>query len=204
MAKDPAFLFYPGDYLRDTQVLSEPVQVSYDRIMCEHMRNICISKSQLNFLTKKLSAEEKSELLSVLTEVQGGFQIHWVAESISKRKAYNESRRSNRKGKKEKHMKIISATYDSHMENENEIPIVLKNKKELLSDQIFHEQVCMALGIDMPIMLEKLNQFVNEKSIGGELQKSLNECRTHFRNWLKIEIKKDPENKPKKKKGVVI
>ena len=93
--KDPAFLFYPGDYLRDTQCLSEAVQVAYDRIMCEHMRNICISHAQLNFFTKKLSEEELAELKSVLTETPDGFQIGWVAESFTKRKAYSDSRRKN-------------------------------------------------------------------------------------------------------------
>lgn len=117
--KDPAFLFYPGDYLRDTQCLSEPVQVSYDRIMCEHMRNICISKSRLDFFTKKLSDTEKEELNSVLTVVDGGFQITWVAESIIKRKAYSSSRRSNRSGKNKKDMLNICESYDLHMENEN-------------------------------------------------------------------------------------
>ena len=117
--KDPAFLFYPGDYLRDTQCLSEAVQVAYDRIMCEHMRNICISQQQLNFFTKRLTDDQKSELAQVLTQITGGFQISWVAESIEKRRNYSESRRNNRKGSK-KHMSNISKTYDSHMENENE------------------------------------------------------------------------------------
>ena len=116
MAKDPAFLFYPGDYLRDTQMLSETVQVSYDRIMCEHMRNICVSKQQLKFLTKRLSEDEKEELLSVLTKVGGGYQIAWVAESIVKRRAYSDSRRKNREGKANN----ISKSYVNHMENENE------------------------------------------------------------------------------------
>lgn len=120
MAKDPAFLFYPGDYLRDTQCLSESVQVAYDRIMCEHMRNICISHAQLNFFTKKLSADEIEELKMVLTEVEGGYQIEWIAESIAKRKDYSESRRKNRSSVK-KDMSHISSTYDNHMVNENEI-----------------------------------------------------------------------------------
>jgi hypothetical protein len=111
MSKDPAFLFYPGDYLRDTQCLSEVVQVAYDRIMCEHMRNICISQQQLNFFTKKLNADEKAELLMVLEKVDGGFQIGWVAESICKRRDYSQSRSENRKGKGKK----ISSSYDNHM-----------------------------------------------------------------------------------------
>lgn len=99
--KDPAFLFYPGDYLRDTQCLSEKTQVAYDRIICEHMRNICITQEQVNFFTKKLSEEELKELLMVLKKVNGGFQIEWVAESITKRRAYSESRRKNRQNKDE-------------------------------------------------------------------------------------------------------
>lgn len=46
MPKHPAFLFYPGDHLRDAQTLNEKSQVAYDRIMREHMRNKCISPRQ--------------------------------------------------------------------------------------------------------------------------------------------------------------
>jgi len=122
--KDPAFLFYPGDYLRDTQCLSEAVQVAYDRIMCEHMRNICISHAQFVFFTKKLSEAESAELKSVLTETPDGFQIPWVAESFTKRKAYSESRRKNRSGKANKdtaNIKNTSVSYQQDMENEIEI-----------------------------------------------------------------------------------
>ena len=123
MAKDPAFLFYPGDYLRDTQCLSEKAQVAYDRIMCEHMRNICkdvskigITKDKLNFFTKRLNEDEKNDLMSVLVKTGDIFQIEWVAISIYKRKNYSESRAKNRSTKNPKDVK----TYDSHMENENE------------------------------------------------------------------------------------
>ncbi len=115
MANDPAFLFYPGDYLRDTQCLSEKTQVAYDRIMCEHMRNICITQKQLNFFTKRLSDDEKEELEMILKRNGNGYQIEWVAESIEKRRAYSESRRINRTGIKKK----TSLTYDKHMENES-------------------------------------------------------------------------------------
>ncbi len=127
MSKDPAFLFYPGDYLRDTQCLSEKTQVAYDRIMCEHMRNICISQQQLNFFTKRLSDEEKEELKMLLTENENGFEITWVAESIIKRKEYSDSRRKNRIKKEITYDKDMK-TYISHMENENE------NENEIIID----------------------------------------------------------------------
>lgn len=114
MQKDFAFMFYPGDYLRDTQCLSEKAQVAYDRIMCEHMRNICITQQQLNFFTKKLNPDEIEELLMVLTKSEHGYYIEWVVLSISKRKAYNESRSKNRLGK----TKNISKSYVPHKEDE--------------------------------------------------------------------------------------
>jgi len=128
MAKDPAFLFYPGDYLRDTQTLSEKAQVAYDRIMCEHMRYICISQAQLKFFTKRLNEDELEELMFVLVQVDGGYQIEWVADSINKRKAYSESRRNNRVGKKQKKRTNTSTSYDNHMEIENEFENVNKDE----------------------------------------------------------------------------
>lgn len=122
MAKDPAFLFYPGDYLKDTQCLSEKSQVAYDRIMCEHMRNISedmnnitITKERIDFFTKRLSEDEKSEVFHVLNKIGDGYQIEWVAESICKRKSYSNSRAKNRKGKNKEDM----LSYVPHMENAN-------------------------------------------------------------------------------------
>ncbi len=136
MSKDPAFLFYPGDYLRDTQCLSEKAQVAYDRIMCEHMRNICIRQQQLNFFTKRLSEEEKEELMMVLTKTDGVYYVDWVVASIEKRKAYSESRKQNREGKTKEHM----LTHDLHMENENEIEEVIEKEADIEIEPWYLEQ----------------------------------------------------------------
>lgn len=134
MAKDPAFLFYPGDYLKDTQCLSEKSQVAYDRIMCEHMRNIsehmnniAITKDRVDFFIKRLSSDEKAEVFHVLKKIGSNYQIEWVAESICKRKSYSNSRSKNRQGKNKEHM----LSYDSHMENANENVNEIVNKEAL-------------------------------------------------------------------------
>jgi len=131
MANDPAFLFYPGDYLRDTQCLSERAQVCYDRIMCEHMRNICITQAQLNFFTKRLTDEEKTEILMVVVKSEQGFQIPWVVDSIIKRREYSESRRKNRKSDNQKG-KNISKSYVPHMDNEIENEDVIDNDNYII------------------------------------------------------------------------
>lgn len=138
MGKDPGFIFYPGDYLRDTQCLSEAAQVAYDRIMCEHMRNICLRQDRLNFFTKRLTEEQAAELYSVLTPCPGGYQISWVVDSILKRREYSESRRKNRISKKDvetnkgEHMINTGSPGLNHMEIEieNENVFGIRNKKE--------------------------------------------------------------------------
>lgn len=192
MANDPAFLFYPGDYLRDTQCLSEKAQVAYDRIMCEHMRNICISKSQLDFFTKKLSVEEKNEVETTLLKIQGGFQIKWVAESIEKRMTYSDSRRKNRKGKNIN----ISKSYDSHMDNEIENVIEDKNIikggaggieqyfKDLENSQDF-ETIARTLKID----LDFLKTFIPDFRLKAELKyPNFDRFTSHFKNYVTQQI----------------
>ena len=171
MAKDPAFLFYPGDYLRDTQNLSEKSQVAYDRIMCEHMRNICedmnnitVSKKQVNFFSKRLNNEEKEELMFVLKKIKDSFQIEWVAESIAKRKVYSNSRSKNRGKKSKKDMK----TYDYHMENENENVIEDININEFENFWIKYHEITKLSKTDKEPTLKywkKLNKTEKQKAI---------------------------------------
>lgn len=180
---DPGFIFYPGDYLRDTQCLSEKSQVAYDRIMCEHMRNICISQQQLNFFIKRLNDEEKAELMFTLTESEGGFQIKWVAESITKRRNYSESRRNNRKkpNKKnglsyENHMK----TYDEHMDNEieNENEDINKEKKKGVTGERKNKPEPLNFPFSSPEFMESWKILIStskwKKKIPHSLQLALN------------------------------
>lgn len=196
-SKDPAFLFYPGDYLRDTQCLSERVQVAYDRIMCEHMRNICISQSQLNFFTKRLSEDEKAELEMVLTKVEDCYQISWVAESINQRRNYSESRRKNRTSKKKEDINNISFTYDKHMENEN---VIVNNTNKSMEEifkisasNIFEQKqfwlYCHKITkLSEPELKQKWAAFIELREVVEDF-KTAKELKEHFINWLKKQPK---------------
>ena len=166
MANDPAFLFYPGDYLRDTQCLSEAAQVAYDRIMCEHMRNICITQAQLDFFTKRLTSDQKSEIVMILRPAGNGFCIPWVVDSITKRREYSESRRKNRKSNPDKPKKI-SQSYVPHMDNENEIVNAIEIDKEIEQWKFWGNEII--IGNDFgwsnmrgrPITQDELNAFLS-------------------------------------------
>lgn len=164
--KDFAFMFMPGDYLRDTQCLSEKTQVAYDRIMCEHMRNICITQAQLNFFTKRLSEDEKSELEMVLSKDSDGYFIEWVRDSINKRKAYSESRRKNREQKSDKDM----LSHDHHMEYEDDnkdedVNIIINNEAHLLNEwskQYFHTKYINKTSLDAFDKLIRIDKYTVE------------------------------------------
>jgi uncharacterized phage protein (TIGR02220 family) len=181
MGKDPAFLFYPGDYLRDTQCLSPAAQVAYDRIMCEHMRNICISHAQLKFFTKRLTDDEREEVMAVLKEADGCFQIEWVAESICKRKDYSESRRKNRTSKPKNDVSHISSTYDNHMENENENEIV--NEDEVVTETGIARIEKNQTGLVLADQYDQYIAVVNE--ITGKNFRGDKKSRTQFNARIK-------------------
>jgi len=200
MSKDPAFLFYPGDYLRDTQCLNATCQVAYDRIMCEHMRNICITQQQLKFFTKRLTEEELEELLMVLSEKDGKYQITWVAESIEKRRKYSESRRNNRKGKKKKTHDKDVLSYVNHMENENEIENINKSAGEVLQEWLVYRK-----GIKKEVKNEKTLTALAKRFNSEPLKKVTWVVKHSIENqyqglfWDQYDEKK--HSKPKKKLG---
>lgn len=186
MGKDPAFLFYPGDYLRDTQCLCSDAQVAYDRIMCEHMRNIPLSKERVDFFMKRLDDDQKNELMSVLSTVDGGYLVEWVAESIEKRKAYSESRRKNRQKKAETYDKDVKNICE-HMEdeiedevedeNKNEIVIEYRECSELLKTRILQtkqmkitDKTLIEWDRSVRLMIEKDDRSIND------IQFLINEC----------------------------
>lgn len=181
-SNDPAFLFYPGDYLRDTQCLSAPAQVSYDRIMCEHMRDICISKTRLNFFIKRLNEEQKSEILSILSKSEKGYQIPWVVRSVEKRRKYSDSRRKNRLSGKDKSSKKSAKhmkTYVRHMENENEnINIKNSKNKESINKDLLKKKE-YSLNKDL---IEQKDQFNAARKIYPSTKRG-NE--TEFKNFIK-------------------
>lgn len=193
MAKDPAFLFYPGDYLQDTQGMNESCQVAYDRIMCKHMLNIPITQEQLNHFTKRLTPEEKSEVQSVLKKVEGGFVIEWVSDSINKRKAFSASRSANRKGKKYKDMINISKTSDVDMVNEIEnvnTDIVNTNvnekfEKMLLENESVLGTVSYQLKIPNSDVLILREMFIRQMNDTEEHHNNYTDYSKHFINWAK-------------------
>lgn len=116
MAKDPAFLFYTGDFATGTQFFNNEQVGVYIRLLMAQHQHGRLSEKQVKIICPNydydvISKFEKDE--------QGFFYNKRLEEEISKRKAFSESRSKNKKGKT-KEVINTSKSYDNHMEDENE------------------------------------------------------------------------------------
>lgn len=124
MAKDPAFLFYPGDASEDTQHMNRLERGAYFDILKAQKK---FDKFTIEQIKKFLGSDfEKCwpALELVLKKENEFYYIEWVAEKIAARKNFSESRRKNRAKKEyiKTHVEDIiktSSSYDHHMVNGN-------------------------------------------------------------------------------------
>lgn len=120
MAKDPAFLFYPGDWLSGTHGFSIPEKGAYiELLICQfNIGHLSILKIERILGNEYFKLWETCLKDKFLIDEQGLFYSQRLEFEQLKRKKYSESRRENKKSYDE-HMKNISSSCVQHMENEN-------------------------------------------------------------------------------------
>lgn len=111
MAKDPAFLFYTGDFTTGTQFFTDEQVGKYVRLL--------MAQHQLGHLEEKhmiqiCKSHDKDVFAKFIKDEKGLYYNERLENEIVKRKSYSVSRSKNRK------KKDILETYDEHMENKNE------------------------------------------------------------------------------------
>lgn len=106
MAKDPALLFYTGDFLVGTMTMTMEQKGKYITLLClQHQQGFLTDDDMKEHLEDTdFKIFSKFEKLS-----DGKFYNIRLKEEAERRKNYSESRRNNR-------MKNISKSYVKHME----------------------------------------------------------------------------------------
>lgn len=127
MAKDPAFLFYSGDFLIGTMFFTDEQVGKYIRLLCAQHQMGRLSENDMLNICK--SYDER--VFGKFTKEDGKYFNERLEFEAKKRSDFSNSRKKNRmKGietlnNKEKKLAkktvIISLSYVEHMENENEI-----------------------------------------------------------------------------------
>jgi uncharacterized protein YdaU (DUF1376 family) len=188
MAKDPAFLFYPGDFTTGTQFFTDEQVGKYIRLLMaqhqlghlEEKHMIMICKSYDNDVFSKFDKDSDNKYFNKRLE-----------DEIVKRKIYTESRGNNKRGKK-----IISKSYDNDMEDENENKDI--NKNTILSNIRWCDEICIKQKLkshdEVGIRLDEFNSHL--LSISQE-HTTASEYKKHFNNWLRKQPPIQDPTKPK-------
>src|SRR5215217_4359701 len=114
MAKDPAFLFYTNDFSSGTQFFSDDQLGKYLRLLMAQHQHGHLSENQAIFISKSY---DKDVMAKFKKDSQGLWYNERLETEINKRKNYVDSRSKNKSGKTKE--KIISKSYDNHMENKD-------------------------------------------------------------------------------------
>lgn len=124
MAKDPAFLFYPGDFNTGTQFFSDEQVGKYVRLLMAQHQHGHLSENQVLIICKSY---DKDVMNKFVKDKDGLWFNERLESEIVKRKEYSVSRSKNRTSKSN-----ISKTHVEHVENENRNKDIneLTNKSE--------------------------------------------------------------------------
>lgn len=168
MNRDPAFLFYPGDFLVGTMLMTNEEVGKY-------MRLLCIAHSKGGYLTEEdmfkiCDRSDKDIINKFLTDGDGIYYNERLLSEITKRKKYSDSRSNNRKGKndkKQEHMSNISKSYESHMENENEITNINNNSNTINDNNTVLDEIIDLIETEFkrPLSstdIEKINYWFDQ------------------------------------------
>lgn len=119
--KDPAFLFYPNDFLSGTLTMSDDQIGKYIRLLCLQHQRGHLSEKDMIFICKSYDEDIFSKFK---IDEENKYYNDRLEREIVRRKAYSDSRSKNRKAtsdkqsEKKKDKKIISSSYDNHIETE--------------------------------------------------------------------------------------
>lgn len=193
MAKDPAFLFYPGDWLGGTMGMTFEQKGAYiDLLMLQFNRG---------HMSEHMIGQTVGQLWDTIQDkfIKDDNGL-WFNERLDlekhKRMKYSESRRNNKKGNNQYSKKV--GHMSSHMENENRdvntIIITNDNIGELKNNFSMKGEVGKLLKTTSEAVESLLDEFIQEQISKGDFDRSLKDLRKHFVSWSKIEYRKQKQN----------
>lgn len=205
MSKDPAFLFYPGDWLGGTHGMTFEQKGAYIELLMMqfnrgHMTIDMIDQTIGNLWEK---VKDKFEV-----DKDGKYFNKRLEHEKESRKKWTESRRNNLKGKNQYSKNINRGHMTNHMENENRndneytninvsIPFILSKDQKTERATLIYSEICkdeefpklISKGINRIItpkdIEHSLKRFLNEVIAKDEIGKSLKEIKIWFINTTK-------------------
>lgn len=198
MAKDPAFLFYPNDWIGGTMGMTFEEKGAYMELLMMqfnrgHMTSHMIGQvvgQMWDKIKHKFSQDDKNLWFNERLDIE-----------IQRRKNYTKSRRNNISGKNQytKNDNIDSGHMTSHMENENENvnEDINKNKGKYFKKEDFSNvpeyivfsviqqfQISKQQTITEKQVTDMWQVFKEQNLTGDKFYNNENEVYKHFVNWI--------------------
>jgi len=199
MAKDPAFLFYPNDWLGGTMGMTFEEKGAYMELLMMQFNRGHMTKDMIGQTVGQLWDNIKDKFTE---DSKGLFYNKRLEEEQLKRKKFTESRRNNKSGKNQ-HSK--SSKKEGHttsrMENENVIENI--SKKELEREMLVNLELLQDVSDHFGISDAKVKDYLKEFCFIQGDQKVLDRAtyledkRKHFIRWVDIELDKEIKGAPK-------
>jgi len=187
MAKDPAFLFYPGDYVSGTMGMTFEEKGAYMDLLMLQFNRGHMNTHMIQHTVGHLWEQVKCKFIQ--DDIGLWYNVRLDIEK-EKRKTFTESRRNNIKSKNKT---VENTSYESHMNNhmkhhmenvnENINKDIIINKSKCTFEQVY-EYMSLKIGKDnAKIEAEK---FVNYyESNGWKVGKNPMKSWTHaVNNWI--------------------
>jgi uncharacterized protein YdaU (DUF1376 family) len=206
--KDPAFLFYPNDYLGGTLGMTFEEKGAYIELLMVQFNRGHMSGHMIGQILGQTMDKVWMNIKAKFSIDENGLYYNERLElEQNKRKAYSESRKNNveginqytKKTKKSGHMtKHMTGHTVGHMENEN------RNENIIINDNIFNfKNEFLKLGVESQILddwlkVRKVKKGVNTKTSFNKIKKEIelsrltaNECikKAVEKNWVGFESK---------------
>lgn len=204
MAKDPAFLFYPNDWLGGTMYLSRHIKGCYIDLLIAQFNNGPLSLDTIKTVLGQDQANWTVLSSKFKQTAEGLWYNERLATEIEKRKKFSDSRRDNvrKRYDKEKSTSVDTSVEHMyiHMENRNRdsLPVlekdstIRKDRQDFLNNQAWKEQFCMSKNLTMD-QLEKIQaQWIEDVDLKGE---EVDSYKKYFTNWYN---KNPAQSAPKK------
>jgi len=166
MSKDPAFLFYPGDWLGGTTTFTRAHKGAYMDLLMAQFNNGHMSLQEIKIILGNDFDEMWESVLKRKFKIddKGLYYNEKLEKEMLKRKAFTESRKKNLESHKGSHM-------DNHMENENEnrnIDININKEKGMEKENIVYQNSFFSVTEKQMEVYKKAYQYID---IISELKK---------------------------------
>lgn len=166
MAKDPAFLFFTGDFATGTQFFTDEQVGKFVRLLMAQHQHGHLSEKQVMLICKTSDSEVMSKFKK---DAQGFFFNERLEFEINRRKKFSDSRSNNRSGKYKKDLINISSSQEDHMENE------IKNENKIINTieerkKEFVEKVQNEPGFEKPLKDKFINYWTEHNEKGKKMR----------------------------------